>query len=86
VLHGDLFHFWIRQKVPKGIFEDTLDLKPDSQQKLGHYRACKHLLLFLSLFNLIHALHYLDEDLLEVEIAKGNLVHMAKHHPVNKMR
>jgi hypothetical protein len=34
----------------------------------------------------VHALHYLDEYLLEVEIAERSLVNMTKYDPIHEVR
>ena len=85
MLHSELLNLYISHEVAERVFENTLDLQSDSQEELRHYRASKELLLFLSLFDLVHALHYLDKYLLEVEIAERSLVYVTEHDPIHEV-
>jgi len=86
VLHSELFNLYISHEVAERVFENTLDLQSDGQEELRHYRTSKELLLFFSLFDLVHALHYLNKYLLEVEIAERSLVYMTEDDPINEVR
>ena len=86
MLHCELLNLYVTHEVAERVFENTLNLQSDGEEELRHYRASEELLLFLSLFDLVHALHYLDKYLLEVEIAERSLVYVTEHYPINEVR